>query len=217
MFRYATALALAACLTSGAHGGRPLEGTVIEVSKTDFVLQTKKGPKTIKFSEYQIKETPSPRGKSGDLRYRLKAADVFEGMELHVEYITPLPDREWVCECMNTLNAEIDFKRLATIDGKYTLQLTLIARDGTKFEKKYEIDAGTSFETVRDQIQKSLQPVPTPKERWAVFGWGKNYLAIDGYIKDNKFSPIEKVEVSSPDLKRGQLPLVRPFNKPWPK
>ena len=45
----------------------------------------------------------------------------------------------------------------------------------------------------------------------------KNYLAIDGYIKGDKFSPIKKIEVSCPDLKAEQQPLFKQKGKPWPK
>ena len=61
---------------------------------------------------------------------------------------------------------------------------------------------------------RSLQPVPPPKERWAVSHYWIRLLEIDGFIKDDKFSPIEKVEVSCPELTAETQPEVRQRWKP---
>jgi len=179
-----------------------LDGTIISVSKTGFVLQTSKGPKVIKYGDHLLKGVPSKGGEVFDAIYPLKPDGVFEGMEVCVEYRRV--DTDWVCDC-----ARIDFAALAKADGKYTLHLKLVAMDGTKFEKKYEIAAGTKFEAVRDMVARSLQPTPLPKDRWAVSPYAVKLLKIDGFIKDNKFSPIEKVEVTCPDLKAEAQPEVR--------
>ena len=69
---------------------------------------------------------------------------------------------------------------------------------------------------VRDMVQRSLEPVALPKDRWAVSPLLKNFLHIDGFIKDDKFSPIEKVEVSCPELKAELQPVVRErYKLPW--
>jgi hypothetical protein len=214
MLRYPFALLCVGFLACRLDAGA-LSGTVIGVGKTGFTLQTEVGPKWLQYSDHQLKDIPSPHGRVFDDIYRIKVADVREGMEVLVEY--RIVKREWVCQGIRPVSAEIDFNRLAKVSGKYTLRLTLVAADGTKFEKCYDIEAGSTVQAVRDKVQRSLQPVPPPKERWAVCGWGKNYLAIDGYIKGDKFSPIKKIEVSCPDLKAEQQPLFKQKGKPWPK
>jgi hypothetical protein len=211
MIRSTFALVVAGCLAPCVTAG-VLDGTIIGVSKTGFTLQTAKGPKSLNFADYLLKDKPSPYGKTFDLLHRLKAADVREGMEVRVEYRKAGTD--WICEGLEPRAARINFDPLAKADGKYTLQLTLVAVDGTKFEKKYEIEAGTSVEEVRNKVQRSLQPVPPPKERWAVAPYWTKDLDIDGYIKGDKFSPIERVEVNCPELKRGLQPEVKQRWKP---
>jgi hypothetical protein len=214
MLRFSLSIALTCCLTADLNAAS-LRDTVLTVSKTGFVLQTGKGPKSLKFSDYQLTDSPSPHGKVHDLLHRVRAADMREGMEVYVDYRTVAG--EWVCKGIQPCPAQFDFKPLEKVKGKYTLHLVLVAADGTRLEKKYEIEAGSTFEAVRDQIQRSLQPVPPPRERWAVFGWGKNYLDIDGFIKGDKFVPIERITISSPELKIGEEPLVRQKGKHWPK
>jgi hypothetical protein len=181
-------------------------GTVIEVSKTGFVLQSDKGPKSFRFADFQLKGKSSPLGEAFDTSYRLRPADLKEGMEVRVEY--RVVDTVWVSYGIRPYCARIDFAPLAKGVGKYTLHLKLIATDGTKLEKKYEVAAGTKVAAVRDMVQQSFQRVPLPKERWPVAPLLTNFLHIDGLIKDNKFSPIEKVEVSCPELKAEAQPEV---------
>ena len=216
MLRRLVALALAGCLASCVHAGGAADGTVIAVSKTGFVLQTKKGPKKLKFADFQMKGTPSPDGETFERLYHLRPADLLEGMEVYVRYHTPTPDREWICKGIRPKHAELNFEPFAKADRKFTLQLVLVARDGTKLKQTCEIEKGASVEAVRDKVLRSMQPIPPPKDHWKVFGRGTDYLEIVGYVKDGKFILIEKVEVSSPDLKWAELPRVRPYNKPWP-
>jgi hypothetical protein len=192
-----------------------MDGTIISVSKTGFTLQTSKGPKEFKAADHLLKGKPSPAGKVYDLIYRVKFADLREGMEVYVDYL--ILGGDWVCKGIQPRPAEINFNNLAKVEGKYTLKLTLVAADGTKLEQSLDVEAGSSVEAVRNQVQRSLEPAPLPKDRWPVFAWGKNYLAVDGYIRGDKMIPIEKIEVHCPELNRTEQPLCRQKKQPWPR
>jgi hypothetical protein len=214
MLRFAVAIILTGCLVSTLRAGARAEGIIVVVSKTGFVLQTDKGLKTFKASEFQLTGAPSPYGETWDLIFRLKHADLREGMEVKVDYRTE--KGEWICQGVRPKAAEIDFDPLEKADRKFTVQLTLTAADGTKLEMTYGFETGTPVQLVRDRFLKSLQPLPRSKNRWAVFAWGENYLAIDGYLRDDKFKVIEKVEVKCPELPPEAQPLVHQRGKPWP-
>ena|SRR5947209_14907 len=213
MLRSIIAILLSPCLTSSAMA-LAVDGTVTAVSPTGFAVQTSKGPKQFKFGELQLKGTTGGRlGKGYESDYRLRAGDFFEGMEVHVDY--QIDGVDLVCRGARPHDAELNFAPLAKADGKYTLQVKIVSTDGQKVEQKYEIEAGTSVTAVRDLVLKSLQPSPTPKDHWVAVGRSKNYLEIDGYLRDGKFSMVEKLEVSC-DLKGKVAPRVRQRNQPWP-
>src|SRR6516162_627039 len=123
MCRTLLAIALALCLNTDVPAAT-LDGTITGVSKTGFVIQTAKGPKSIKFGEHQLKGVTSWRGKGFDALYRLKPDDVKEGMEVCVEY--RVAGTDWVCDGIRPYSARIDFGQLAKADGKYTLHLKLV-------------------------------------------------------------------------------------------
>jgi hypothetical protein len=219
MLRFAVALALTGCLVSDLRAGLCVQGTIVSVSETGFVLQTKKGLQEFKADELplQLRCAPSPYGEGWDLINHLKVADLREGMEVVLDLGT-LKGKP-ICKGIKPkAHAEINFEPLANADRKFTLQLTLSAVDGTKQEITCGFEAGTPVQDVRDRFVQSLQPTPRSTHRWAVFavaGW-EDHLVIDGYIRGEKFKVIEKVELKCSELPPESQPLVRQKGEPWP-
>jgi hypothetical protein len=213
----ALALGLAGGWAPAAKAGA-LRGTVVAVFEKSFILQTSTGLKPLKVTERLVKGEPCDPSKDpvSELFYPLKLADLKEGRYVSIEYRRVGAD--WVCVGIKPTEAEIDFDRLPSKDApKFTVVLTLVTEDGTKLERKYEFEAGTTPVAVRDRILISLMGPPVPKDRWECRPKQKAWLAVTGYLRDDKYSMIKRVEVRCPELKPGEQPRVRQWGQSWPE
>ncbi len=193
------------------------EGRVLTISETSFSVRTYVGPVVFKFSDYHIKGGKSPVGPVFDNIYPIRAADLKIGML--VELNCRKAGVEWICEGIRLQNAEIKFLSLEDLKKDFSLKLKLTAEGGHTFEKTYLFKAGTTIKEVQEEILFSFDEKASTEGAW--YGTSgdkygrKNILDMDGFYKDKTFHPIEKVEVSCPDVGPDLQPKVRQMRTGW--
>jgi len=92
---------------------------------------------------------------------------------------------------------QIDFSSLPGREGKkdYHLNVKMFIGNKSHTAGSYNIVAGTSQEGVRDLIKVSFEGTG-----WRLKALGKTVLVVEGYGAGDKFAPVTKVDVHSPDL-----------------
>ncbi len=137
-----------------------------------------------------------------------------EGMVVDVDYW--IDKGIWTCRGIEPRYAASSLTCIDDLKADFAIIVKMTAEEGETIEKKYDFKAGTKHGVVLREIVKSFQKPIDGKEYWSVYeSYGRHNLEVQGFIKEDKFFAVEKLEVTCPQMKVDEQPPVRQLNQNW--